>query len=418
MPNKKNGPLRICLLSYRSNPHSGGQGVYIENLSRALKILGHQVDVVSGPPDLALDRDINIYRLPCLDLYNPEDLFRVPSLKELSDPLNFMEWAGVSTMGFPEPFIFGLRAYRFLKGKFSEYDIVHDNQCLSYGLWGIMKHIPTIATIHHPITKDRALAIKTARSPLKKLQQARWYSFIGMQKRVALKLSRIITVSESAKNDISSDFGLAKKRIKVIPNGINTELFYPLDEIKKDPDRLIVTNSADIPLKGLWYLMKAVALVSKTNGVKLTVIGNVKKNGKIDKLVRQLGIKKLITFTGRIDNNAFLKQYSKASIAIIPSLYEGFGLPAGEAMACGLPVISTTGGALPEVVGDSGILVPPADFEALAKAIKDLLDNPIKAKKLGQAGYRRVINHFTWEKAAEKTVEAYRETIDDHSRLH
>jgi len=417
MPIRNAGPLKICLLSYRSNPHSGGQGVYIKNLSRALKELGHIVDVISGPPYLILDRDIKVFHLPCLDLYNPADLFRVPSLKELADPINFIEWVGVSTMGFPEPFTFGLRTYRFLKGKFSNYDIVHDNQCLSYGLWAIMKHIPTIATIHHPITKDRKLAIQSAREPWKKLKQARWYSFVGMQKRVALKLPRIITVSECAKKDICNDFGLAGKRIKVVHNGIRDDHFYPITEVKKDKTRLIVTNSADVPLKGLDYLMKAVAEVSRTNKISLTVIGDLNKNGKIAKLVRELGIAKLITFTGRIDDNEFLQQYAKSYIAIVPSIYEGFGLPAGEAMACGLPVISTTGGALPEVVGDAGILVPPADAQALAWAIKDLLNNPEKAKKLGQAGYNRVKDFFTWEKAAQKTIEAYRETIFDYHRL-
>jgi glycosyltransferase involved in cell wall biosynthesis len=418
MPMNNAGPLKICLLSYRSNPHSGGQGVYIKNLSRALTEMGHQVDVVSGPPKLTLDKNINIFRLPCLDLYNPDDLFRVPSLRELADPINFLEWMGVSTMGFPEPFTFGLRVYRFLKGRFSNYDIVHDNQCLSYGLWAVMKHIPTIATIHHPITKDRKLAIQSAGTPWKKLKQARWYSFVGMQKRVSLKLSRIITVSECAKKDICEDFGLAGSRIKVVPNGIRTDLFYPLDGIKKDKTRLIVTNSADVPLKGLDYLMKAVAQVSKTNNVSLTVVGTPTRNGKIHRLVRELGIRKLVTFTGRIDHDEFLGQYSKSSIAIVPSIYEGFGLPAGEAMACSLPVISTTGGALPEVVGNAGILVPPADSDALARAIKDLLDDPEKSKKLGEAGFRRVKQFFTWEKAGQRTVDAYREAIVDYRRLH
>ena len=417
MPLRNAGPLKICLLSYRSNPHSGGQGVYIKNLSRALKSLGHHVDVVSGPPALVLDNDINVFRLPCLDLYNPEDLFRMPTLKELVDPINFVEWAGVSTMGFSEPFTFGLRAYRFLKGKFSNYHIIHDNQCLSYGLWAIMKHVPTIATIHHPITRDRKLAIKSAWEPWKKLKLARWYSFVGMQKRVSLKLSHIITVSESAKRDICEDFGLARNRIKVVPNGIRTDLFYPINGIEKDKTRLIVTNSADVPLKGLNYLIRAVAIVSRTNKIRLTVIGALNKNGKIDKLIRELGIGDLISFTGRIDDNEFLHQYAKSYIAVVPSIYEGFGLPAGEAMSCGLPVISTTGGALPEVVGDAGILVPPADSAALARAIKDLLDNPEKAERLGYEGHRRVKRFFTWERAAQNTVEAYMETIVDYHKL-
>lgn len=417
MPRSDEGPLRICLLSYRSNPHCGGQGVYLKNLSRALKDLGHQVEVVSGPPNPLLDNDIPVFYLPSLDLYNPEDLFRIPSFRELCDPINVMEWVGVSTMGFPEPFTFGLRAYRFLRDKFHRYDIVHDNQSLSYGLWAMKKSVPTIATIHHPITVDRDIAIKASPALWKKMKYMRWYSFVGMQKRVSRNLSRIITVSECAKNDISREFKIPAERFRIVPNGINTDLFYPIPEMEREKDRIIVTNSADTPLKGLSYLLRAVDQISRNRTVKLTVVGSPKKKGSIKKLISELDMGKLVTFTGRIDNGEFVRQYAKATVAVVPSMYEGFGLPAGEAMACGLPVISTTGGALPEVVGDAGILVPPGDPNALAKAIRGLLDNSDRAREIGQAGLRRVHNFFTWEKAALKTVEAYRETIHDHSRL-
>ncbi|MBW1855556.1 MAG: glycosyltransferase, partial [Deltaproteobacteria bacterium] len=219
-------PLRICLLSYRSNPHCGGQGVYLKNLSRALKDLGHQVEVVSGPPDPQLDADIPLYRLPCLDLYNPEDPFRMPTLKELSDPMNLVEWLGVSTMGFPEPLVFGIRAYQFLKNKLHNYDIVHDNQCLSYGIWAISRRAPTLATIHHPITVDRDIAIQAAEPFWEKMKQLRWFSFVGMQKKVARTLSRIITVSHSAGKDISGEFNIPADRFTVVPNGIDTDLFH------------------------------------------------------------------------------------------------------------------------------------------------------------------------------------------------
>jgi glycosyltransferase involved in cell wall biosynthesis len=410
-------PLRICLLSYRSNPHSGGQGVYLKNLSRALKDLGHEVEVVSGPPDPLLDKDIPLRHLACLDLYNPEDPFRLPSLKELSNPINLVEWLGVSTMGFPEPFTFGIRAYLFLRHRWRNYDIVHDNQSLSYGIWAINRFVPTIATIHHPITIDRAVALHTVSAGWKKMKHLRWYSFIGMQKRVSRCLCRIITVSERAREDIAKDFKVPGHKFKVVPNGINTEKFYPIPEIAKDNHRLIVTNSADMPLKGLYYLLQAIAEVAQSRSIKLTVVGSPKKNGGIVKLVRELGIGNLITFTGRIDNDQFVREYAKVTAAVVPSVYEGFGLPAGEAMACAVPVISTTGGALPEVVGDAGILVPPADYRALARAIKSLLDHPETAARLGQAGYQRVQKHFTWRRAAQKTVAAYRETVRDHRRL-
>ncbi len=410
-------PLNICLLSYRSNPHCGGQGVYLKNLSRALKDLGHRVEVISGPPDPQLDDDIPLHPLTGLDLYNPADPFRVPTLKELSNPINLMEWLGVSTMGFPEPFTFGLRAYLYLKSRLHTYDIVHDNQSLSYGIWAINKLAPTIATIHHPITVDRKIAIRSVSSPLRKMKEWRWYSFVGMQKRVSRTLPRIIAVSKSAKKDIGRDFNIPAHKFSIVPNGINTDLFYPIDDIERKKNRIIVTNSADTPLKGLFFLFQALAELNKFQDVSVTVVGEPKKDGDLVKLIRRLGIGHCIHFTGRISNGEFVRQYARATAAVIPSVYEGFGLPVGEAMACGVPVISTTGGALPEVVGDAGILVKPADSRALAGAIRDLLNNPLRAKELGMAGYRRVHKHFTWKKAAEKTVSAYREVIDGHRRI-
>jgi glycosyltransferase involved in cell wall biosynthesis len=417
MTSDNQGPLKICLLSYRSNPHSGGQGVYLKNLSRALKDLGHKVQVISGPPDPCLDDDIPVLRLPCLDLYNPADPFRLPSLKELSQPINLIEWLGVSTMGFPEPFTFGIRAYRVMRNKFHKYDIVHDNQSLSYGLWAIDKFIPTTATIHHPITVDRKIAVHSVSAAWKKMKHMRWYSFLGMQRRVARTLSKIITVSGCAREDISEAFKIPKNKFRIVPNGIKTEVFRPKPQINREYNRIIVTNSADIALKGLYYLLKAISKISKNREIKLIVIGKPKKNGGIVKLVKELGIGSLITFTGRISEQEYVDQYARASIAVVPSVYEGFGLPAGEAMACGVPVISTTGGALPEVVGDAGILVPPADPDALSMAITALLDNPERAKTLGQAGYARVHKFFTWKKAAQKTVRTYREVIRDHRRF-
>jgi glycosyltransferase involved in cell wall biosynthesis len=410
-------PLKICLLSYRSNPHCGGQGVYLKNLGRALKDLGHRVEVICGPPDPQIDNDIPVHQLPCLDLYTPLDPFRIPTLKELKDPINLLEWIGVSTMGFPEPFTFGLRAYQFMILRWQQYDIVHDNQSLSYGIWAMSRHVPTIATIHHPVTVDRQIAVRSVSAPFQKIKQWRWYSFIGMQKRVAAAMARIITVSQSAKNDISRDFNIAPRKFSIVPNGINTRLFYPIQEFQREKGRIIVTNSADTPLKGLYYLLQAVCELSKTRHVRLTVVGTPKKKGVIIRLVRELGIGDLVTFTGRISDQQFVRHYAGATVAVVPSVYEGFGLPAGEAMACSVPVISTTGGALPEVLGDAGVLVPPADAAALARAIGEILDNPRRAQQLGQAGYRRVQQHFTWQKAAEKTVAAYREVINGHGGI-
>jgi len=409
-------PLRICLLSYRSNPHCGGQGVYLKQLSRALADLGHHVEVLSGPPDPQLDGDIPVHRVPSLDLYDPADPFRLPRPAELASLPNVYEWLNVSTMGFPEPFLFGLRAYQFLQRNGHRYDVIHDNQSLSYGLWALSRRLPTLATIHHPITVDLDIAIRAERYFWRKLKQLRWYSFIHMQKQVARTLPYILTVSECARRDISRDFMIPRERFRIVPNGINTDLFYPLPDVQRDSHRIIVTNSADTPLKGLVYLLHAIADIRRRRPVRLVVIGQPKPKGTIERLVRKLNLADQVSFTGRISSAAFVREYARAGMALVPSVYEGFGLPAGEAMACGVPVIATTGGALPEVVGDAGILVPPRDTPALAAAIEDLLDHPAKAAALGQRGYQRVQTHFTWQRAAEKTVAAYREVIHDYRR--
>ena len=407
-------PLRIGLLSYRSNPHCGGQGVYLRHLSRALRDLGHQVEVVSGPPDPQLDPDVRVHRVASLDLYDPADPFRTPRPRELDDPASLYEWINVSTMGFPEPFLFGARAFAFLKTQARRFDVLHDNQSLSYGVWALSRRMPTLVTIHHPITRDRAIAVQAEKRFWKKLKQLRWYSFIGMQKQVARRLPCILTVSDCARRDIAADFGIPGERFRIVPNGIDTARFHPLPGTPREPGRIITTNSADTPLKGLAYLLRAVAAVRRQRSVELVVVGQPKKNGRIVRLIRDLALGDTVRFTGRIGSDAFVRQYARASMAVVSSLYEGFGLPAGEAMACGVPVVSTTGGALPEVVGDAGLLVPPEDHEALAAAITDLLNNPERAAALGRAGYARVQKKFTWRRAAEKTVAAYHEVIRDH----
>ena len=403
--------LRVCLLSYRSNPHCGGQGVYIKNLSRALSDMGHKVEVLAGNPPPDLDDDVKLTMIPGLDLYNPDNLNKTPSFKKLSKPVNFIEWLINATNGYPEPFIYGIKAYHYLKNRFSEFDVIHDNQSLSYGVLAISRHVPVVATIHHPMTRDRDIAVKSTRSLLKKARNMRWYSFISMQQFTARKLPHIITVSDCSKQDIIKDYSIPEDKISVIPNGINTDQFYPLENIERDKNRLIVTNSADGPLKGLFYLLHAVHAVSLKREVFLTVIGTPKKGGIVARLVRDLNMENIVEFTGRISNEEFRQRYAKATAAVIPSLYEGFGLPVGEAMASRVPVICTTGGALPEVAGDAALLVPPGDIDALAGAINNLLDNPDKAEKLGDAGYKRVLETFSWKSAAEMTVEKYLSVI-------
>ena len=418
MTHSASRPLNICLLTYRGNPTCGGQGVYIKHLSKALADEGHCVDVISGPPYPDLDDNVRLIKMPSLDLYHPDHLFRPEKISDLANPINLYEFLSVCTGSFPEPFTFGERVFSYLKKHKNDYDIVHDNQCLSYGIGRLARKVmPTIVTIHHPITVDRQEDYKVAHTIRQKFRVYRWYTFIGMQLKVARQFSHIITVSDFTKKDIAKEFCLDENKFRVVHNGINNEFFYPRQNGPRPANSLIVTNSADTPLKGLNFLLEAVAQVRLRQPLTLTVIGQPKKDGIIENLVKELKLEDIVHFTGRIENEEFADHYAKSSVAVVPSLYEGFGIPAAEAMACGVPLISTSGGALPEVVGNAGLIVPPGDSKALADAIVRLLNSAEERSKYAQAGLERVHAVFSWKKAAREVVDVYREAIRVHSRF-
>ena len=332
--------------------------------------------------------------------------------------INLLEWAGVSTGGFPEPHTFGLRAYRFLKEKVGEYDVIHDNQCLAYGLLKIQQlGFPLVATIHHPIMVDREAELEAVRWFWKRWKIRRWYSFVGMQTKVTRSLSHVITVSEQSREDVAREFAIPTERLHVVPNGIETGTFRPLPDVEREENRIITTTSSDVPIKGLRYLLEAVASIARERDIRVTVIGKPRKDKGVENLVRELALDSFVEFTGRIEDEEFADYYARATLAVVPSLYEGFGFPAGEAMACKTPVVSTTGGALPEVVGEAGVLVPPGDSKALADAIASLLDDPERRRRLGEEGYKRVHEHFTWQRAAEKMIDVYTEAMNANGRF-
>ncbi len=411
--------MRICLLSYRSYPYSGGQGIYVRHLSRSLRDLGHEVDVISGPPYPELDEDIRLIKLPSLDLYSlPQHKRLFISPTKLNSLPNLIEWLGVCAGFFTEPATFGMRAHKFLRerSRYKNYDVVHDNQSLSYSILKIKDlSVPVVTTIHHPITIDRDLALYAAKSLWQKWGIKRWYSFVNMQVKVAQKLSHFITGSENSLRQVVDAFHIPENSIKVIYDGVDTTTFTPDSTVRRTENRILTVNSGDIPLKGLKYLLEAVAAVRRQRKIELVIVGTQMKNGYTEGLVESLGIGDCVTYTGRIPTRELVRQYSMATLVVVPSIYEGFGLPAAEAMACGAPVISTTAGALPEIVGDAGILVPPANTEALVHAIVALLDAPERRSQLGEAGRQRVRNMFNWHNTAKQTVEVYEEAIK-HSR--
>lgn len=410
------GSLHIALLGYRSQPHGGGQGIYLHYLSKALVEAGHQVDVISGPPYPELDPRVRLIHIPSLDLFTHGlRSLRPRHLLSLTDTI---EWLSKLTGGFAEPYTFGRRVRQYLHRHGRHYDLIHDNQSLSYGVLKLQNEgFALVTTVHHPITHDLRIALRAARSWHERLLVRRWHSFLRMQGKVIRQLRHVITVSQRSREDIARDFGLPGEKIDLVYNGIDTAVFRPHPDISRSRWRLMATASADAPLKGLRYLLKAyAALLPRYPELELLVVARPQPGGKTERLLDRLNIRDRVQFVSGISTGEMVRHYAEATIAIVPSIYEGFGLPAGEAMACGVPVISTDGGALPEIVGDAGVIVPSANAEALADAIARLLEDEPERLRLSAAGRQRILDRFSWSVCAAQMVDYYRKVITDADR--
>ncbi len=411
-------PLRIALLSYRGKPHVGGQGVYVRHLTKALADLGHHVEVLGGPPYPVLDERVPLVELPSLEIYNDHFPMRMPGLWEIKNWMDLAEVTSFSMGTFPEPMAFSLRAWDHLRHRRGDFDLVHDNQTLGWGVLAIERlGLPVLATIHHPITVDRRVEVEHAASLYKKLTLRRWYAFTNMQTEVARRLKRVVTVSENSFKDIVEGHHVRPDRMAVVPVGVDPELFKPVAGIVRTPGMLLTTASADSAMKGQRFLLEAVAkLRTERPDVTLTVIGKPKEGGSTLATIDELGLADVVTFVSGVTDQRIVELYSEASAAVVPSLYEGFSLPAIEAMSCAIPLVATTGGALPEVVGEDGdtaFTVPPGDSSALAAKLAYVLDHPGVAKRVGAAGRKRVMHQWSWRHTAERTVEQYRIRLDE-----
>ena len=417
MPNEKvaadgGRPLRIALLSYRSKPHCGGQGVYVRHLSRELTALGHEVEVLSGPPYPELDAGVGLTHVPSLDLYREPDPFRVPWPREFRTLIDVLEFALMCTAAFPEPLTFSLRAHRVLRDRAVKPDIVHDNQTLGYGLLLMQRAgLPVVANVHHPITVDRKLDLAAA-SLRKKVSTWRWYSFLRMQKRVIRRMPTLLTVSENSFDDVVRDFGVDPAKMRVVPVGVEHDVFVP-PLLPRVPGRIVATASADVPLKGIVPLLEAVAKLRTERDVELVIVGRAKEGGAASRAIERLGLEGAVRFVTGVSEAELVQVFGSAQVGAVPSLYEGFSLPAIELMSCATPLVATTAGALPEVVGDAALSVPPGDTEALAAAIARLLDDDELAARLGAAGRERVMARYTWRSVAEQTVRWYRDYLGE-----
>jgi glycosyltransferase involved in cell wall biosynthesis len=406
--------MRIALLSYRSKPHCGGQGVYVRHLSRGLVELGHHVEVFSGQPyPEGLDARVVLSEVPSLDMYREPDPFRIPHPREIRDRIDLRELAAVWTAGFPEPRTFSLRAARLLAGRRRDFDVVHDNQSLGVGLLKIAATgLPVVATVHHPITRDRILDLAAARWWRKPLVR-RWYGFLEMQERVARSIPNLLTVSSSSATDITTDFGVHPDQLHVVPLGVDTDLFAPSTQ-PRIPGRIIAIASADRPLKGVGHLLQAVAKLRTEHDLELQLVAKLESNGPTEKLIAELGISDIVHISSGLADAALAQLFASAEIACIPSLYEGFSLPAVEAMASGTPIVASRAGALPEVLGpddECARLVRPGDAAELIRVLGELQASPDQLRRLGIAGRRRAVEVYSWESVAAQTARVYERAI-------
>jgi glycosyltransferase involved in cell wall biosynthesis len=415
--------MKICFIMYQGNMYSGGQGIYLHYLTRELARMGHEVHVLAGPPYPTLAEGVIGHNIETHSYwsYHHEKknfLFERNPLTHFH-PFNFYEFISTRIALSSLLLTFSIRAWIKLRELSREhrFDIVHDNQTLSYGISLMqMSGFPVIATIHHPLTIDLQNALQQAGSLYEKARRILWSPWV-MQQVVARRIPRVIVVSETSKRSVQHAFELEPDRMRVVHNGIDTDLFRPLPDIARQPGLILYVGNSEDRNKGARYLIEALHLLQNDRrDYHLALVDHKKERLKlVPRLVQQYGLSSRVHFMGRLSNDELVRLYNQATIVVSPSLYEGFGLPAAEAMSCGTPVIATTGGAFPEIIDhdENGWLVPPGDADAIAGAIRMMMDDDALRERLSRAGRQHVLDRFSWRKAAEETLAVYDELLQD-----
>jgi len=414
-------PLHICFVSYRGNMQCGGQGVYLWFLARELARLGHRVDVYVGPPyPDPMPFASRLTELPNRGFwarwYARDYAGMIPADNplELLSPLNFYE-LGMSYLGFlPEPFAFSCRAFSAMAAELRSgrrWDIVHDVQCLGYGLLGIRAMgIPVVSTVHHPLTVDRRASFVRDETLVEAIGTQQFYP-IGMQSFVARHIDRILTSSEWSARQIVRDFGVAAHRVTNVWNGLDTDFYSPDPSVERSQAELVCVGRASDPNKGIKTLIAALARLP--SHVRLTLVDDDHPDNQVFRWAREAGVTERLHVAGRVPTQELLYLYRRATLLVVPSRFEGFGLPAVEAMACGTPVVACRAGALAEVMklGDGGVVVPRDDPAALAQGVLQLLEQPELRRDMSRRARSRVEAHFSWARVAQATVETYQEVL-------
>ena len=414
-------PLRICFVAYRGNMACGGQGIYLWFLARELARLGHDVEVLVGPPypdPMPFARRVE--ELPNLELWarwftrDWATMLRDHPPRTLFSPLDFYELAA-SRLGFlPEPFAFSVRAFRSLAARLrtgARFDVVHDVQCLGWGTLGLHRlGVPVVSTIHHPLSVDRRASFVRDETLREAIGTMQFYP-IGMQSTVARRIDRIFTSSEESARTIVRDFGVRPERIRNVSNGLDTDLYSPDPAEKKHPGEILCVGRAADPNKGIRTLIEAFAKLPAES--RLTLVDSDHPGNEVFEWARAAGVGGRLRVTGRVETDALVRLYRRAAVAVVPSRYEGFGLPAVEAMACGTPVVACRAGALPEVMSlaGGGLLADRDSPESIASALRRLLDDGGLRARLAAAGRDRVVQHFSWPRLAAATAAGYAEVL-------
>lgn len=403
--------LRVLVSGYRSHPHVGGQGVYLSALASALQRAGHAVTVVSGPPYPELDAGIERVELPALDLFSAKNALLAFKPSFLTNWPDFAEWACHNTAAFGEPYAFACRLNAWLKGREDRFDVIHDNQTLATPFLKIAQRVPVVATIHHPIAIDREFAVQSAQKRVDRWLTKRWYDFVEMQGETARRLPALLAVSEAARDSHVAHYGIDPMTVEVAFNGIDHSVFHPDPATEREPNVIAATASADVPIKGLDVLATAFVSLARDNpDLKLELIGQL-RDGRAKQILTEAGLMGRVSSRHGVTREEIAALYRSASLVVCPARFEGFGFPAAEAMACGAPVVASDGGALPEVVGDAGAIVPAGDAGALTAAIAAVLDNPVRARRMSEMGAARARSAFDWDRHAAAATALYERVL-------
>jgi glycosyltransferase involved in cell wall biosynthesis len=410
-------PLRVLVTSYRSNPFVGGQGIYVRALTQALANAGCEVSVASGPPFPELDPGIELIKLPSLDLFAEDNALLALRPRHLRCKADRVEWLAHNTGGFAEMFSFAHRLNAFLAREGHRFDVVHDNQTLAPAMVQVDRTLPVLTTLHHPIAIDRDFAVAGADVWWKRLLVKRWHSFVDTQAKVARRLPRFLGVSEAARDSYAARCGIDPSRVSVSLNGIDHSVFSPDPTVTRDLDHVMTIASADVPIKGLDVLIDALGrLKAKGRTPRLTVVGSLRE-GPAKQALERTGLIDQVRFVSGLSQADLVDLYRRASVFVSASRFEGFGLPAAEAMACAAPVIVSSGGALPEVAGDAGIVTPAEDADALADALDRVLSDAELRAQISEACLARAQSEFRWDKHAQASISLYRAALAERAGM-